>query len=215
MENCKIWLRNRLIECKGETTEETSAAAKKRGFKKSELREAKKQLNVVTVSGCRSGIVRKWYWEMPSLPYHTYTTESSPEDTQGSPIQGLPPLIFETEVEVKANLKLEKINEKSLEKLLVREVKKLGGAALKYHNSFDTAFPDRLILLPGGRVWWVELKSPGKKPTKLQALKIKQLQKLGFGATIVDSLESLNYLLPKLQLLSLCQNSECKENQNE
>ncbi len=94
------------------------------------------------------------------------------------------------------------ITEKVLEKNLIRRVNKLGGLALKYHNSFDTAFPDRLVLLPGGKTWWVELKSPLKKPTKLQKLKINKLRALGFKVSVVDSLKSLDELTRQLENLN-------------
>lgn len=58
------------------------------------------------------------------------------------------------------------MNEKLLERKLREEVKKLGGIALKFTSPFYTGMPDRIILMPGAKTRFVELKSPGKKPKK-------------------------------------------------
>ncbi len=68
-----------------------------------------------------------------------------------------------------------KISEKRLEAGLVEAVKKCGGTALKFHSSTLAGFPDRLLILKNGKTLWVELKSTGEKPTKLQNFRIKRL----------------------------------------
>lgn len=90
------------------------------------------------------------------------------------------------------------MNEKLLEKKLREEVKKLGGIALKFGTVYHTGMPDRIILMPGGNTSFVELKSPGKKPTLLQTKSIEMLQDLGFKTVVVDSKESLDNFLNDL-----------------
>ena len=55
------------------------------------------------------------------------------------------------------------MNEKLLEKKLREEVKKLGGLALKFTSSTYTGMPDRIVLMPKGKVYFVELKTTGQK----------------------------------------------------
>lgn len=88
-----------------------------------------------------------------------------------------------------------KESEKTLEARLVREIEARGGMALKYTSQFHRGIPDRICLLPHGLVFFVELKSTGQKPTKLQQHAMQQLEKLGFITRVVDSTESLDRLL--------------------
>ena len=86
-------------------------------------------------------------------------------------------------------------SEKTLEARLVREIEARGGMALKYTSQFHRGIPDRICLLPGGLSIFVELKSTGKKPTKLQQHAIERITALGYFAAVVDSTESLERLL--------------------
>lgn len=89
-------------------------------------------------------------------------------------------------------------SEKALERYLVELVRKHGGQCLKYANSQQTGYPDRLILLPGGRTAWAEIKSRGKHPTRLQCIRIDELRQLGYRADVVDSREAARQLLAGL-----------------
>jgi hypothetical protein len=79
-----------------------------------------------------------------------------------------------------------KESEKTLEARLVREIEARGGMALKYTSQFHRGIPDRIVLLPGGRTIFVELKSTGQKPTKLQMHAIRKLVKMGHRVEIID-----------------------------
>jgi hypothetical protein len=81
--------------------------------------------------------------------------------------------------------------EKQLEKKLVREVKKLGGKALKFTSRFETGWPDRLVLLTG-RTYWVEMKSPGGELSPRQKVVRKELTDLGFPVWVIDTEEKLD-----------------------
>ncbi len=85
-------------------------------------------------------------------------------------------------------------SEKLIEKKLFEEVKKLGGWAIKMVATHITGLPDRLCLLPGGKVLFVEVKTTGKKPTKIQSVVHEKLRGLGFRVDVIDSLEGLNEL---------------------
>lgn len=86
-------------------------------------------------------------------------------------------------------------SEKTLEARLRKEIEKRGGLALKLSAQLHRGLPDRLILLPGGRPHFVEMKSTGKKPTKLQIHCHQELRDLGFSVWVVDSSEKLDDLL--------------------
>ena len=83
-------------------------------------------------------------------------------------------------------------SEKVLEKYLVSEVKSLGGWAVKLLSGLVTGLPDRLCLLPGGVVAFVEVKTTGKKATPRQLIVHKQLMQLGFRVEVLDSKEGIN-----------------------
>lgn len=72
--------------------------------------------------------------------------------------------------------------EKEVERKLKKQVEhKIPGAqCLKFVSPGTSGVPDRLILIPGGTVVFVELKAPGKKERKLQTFIQNRLRKNGF-----------------------------------
>lgn len=78
------------------------------------------------------------------------------------------------------------VREREVERKLVREVKAAGGMAIKLTSPSVDGLPDRLVLLHGGKIGFVELKAPGKKPRVLQVKRMKDLQALGFKVFVVD-----------------------------
>lgn len=72
--------------------------------------------------------------------------------------------------------------EASLEAYLIRKVCDLGGKCFKFESPGTAGMPDRLIVLPGGVVAFVELKRLGEMPSDLQAKRISDLHKLGANA---------------------------------
>lgn len=90
-------------------------------------------------------------------------------------------------------------NEKQIEQKLRQEVRKRRGMALKFVSPGFDGVPDRLLLFKGGVAAFVELKAPGKKPRKLQNLRIRQLQELGFKVYVVDNIEMIGGMLDEIQ----------------
>lgn len=84
-----------------------------------------------------------------------------------------------------------KNSEKFIERYLCREVESRGGLALKYSNQGAMGYPDRLCVLPGGRVFWVEVKSKGRKPDILQRIRISVLRDLGQHVYVADSVDKV------------------------
>lgn len=90
------------------------------------------------------------------------------------------------------------MNEKLIERKLRDSIKKLGGIALKFSSPYHRGMPDRIVLMPGGRIAFAELKTTGKKPTVLQKKAIAELQAMGFKADVIDSQEGLNKFLEEI-----------------
>ncbi len=90
------------------------------------------------------------------------------------------------------------MREKSIESKLTAEVRRLGGLAPKFVSPGLDGVPDRLILLPGGRVAFAELKAPGKTLRPLQAVRKRQLEALGFRVFVIDSTEQIGGVLDEL-----------------
>ena len=87
------------------------------------------------------------------------------------------------------------MREKVIEQKLIRAVKARGGIAPKFTSPGFDGMPDRLVLLPGGRMGFVELKAPGKKPRPLQLARHKLLRVLGFKVYVVDGMEQIASVL--------------------
>ena len=76
-------------------------------------------------------------------------------------------------------------SEKTVEQFLKSEVEKLGGICFKFWPVSFTGLPDRIVLLPGGRIFFVELKAENKKPTPRQIFVHGQLKSLGFPVYVL------------------------------
>lgn len=93
------------------------------------------------------------------------------------------------------------MSEKNLERKLREEVKKLGGMALKFISPGHAGVSDRIVLMPGGRIWFVELKQKGKKLNPLQEIFKKQTDKLKFRNLMIDDKTSLDLFLHEIKVL--------------
>lgn len=90
-------------------------------------------------------------------------------------------------------------SEKLLDDKLCRGVKSLGGMALKMTCLTFTGIPDRTCLLPGGRVYFVELKTTGRKLSPRQEIVVPWLRKLGFEVWVIDTVEQLTEFIDKVK----------------
>lgn len=81
--------------------------------------------------------------------------------------------------------------EKTIEKYLVQQTRAAGGLALKWVSPGQNGVPDRIVFFPGGRIAFVEVKAPGKKPTELQKQMHQHLKGLGFDVLVIDSIDEV------------------------
>ncbi len=89
-------------------------------------------------------------------------------------------------------------SEKLIEKKLREKIKQMGGLALKLESQHFTGLPDRMVLMPEGRVYFVETKSTGDKPRKRQLLVHQQLRDLGFSVDVIDDMKGLERFYEKV-----------------
>jgi len=75
--------------------------------------------------------------------------------------------------------------ESSIEQSVVTRAAQYGIPSIKL--SIGEGWPDRVFLLPGGRVFFIEFKRPGQKPTSLQLRRQSILRQLGFQVEVHDA----------------------------
>ena len=90
------------------------------------------------------------------------------------------------------------MREKYIEQKLVQAVKSMGGIAPKFTSPGFDGMPDRLILLPGGKMGFAEIKAPGKKPRPLQEARHNLLRRLGFKVYVIDGAEQISSVLDEI-----------------
>ena len=88
--------------------------------------------------------------------------------------------------------------ERDIERYLVKRVKDLGGVAYKFVSPAHRGVADRLVVLPGGRVWFVEVKAPGGRLSMLQKIFFEEMQALGQNVRIVWFKEDVDQLIEEM-----------------
>jgi hypothetical protein len=91
------------------------------------------------------------------------------------------------------------IREHDVERRLVDEVLARDGFAPKFTSPCMDGMPDRLVLLPGGRMAFAELKAPGKPLRPLQLRRKCQLEALGFQVYVIDHPNQIGGVLDEIQ----------------
>ena len=87
------------------------------------------------------------------------------------------------------------MREKQIERKLTDDVKGMGGIAPKFVSPGFDGMPDRIVLLPGGHIGFVEVKAPGEKPRALQLARHEMLRRLGFKVYVLDDEQQIGGIL--------------------
>lgn len=90
-------------------------------------------------------------------------------------------------------------SERDIEQKLVKAVKAKGGLAPKFVSPGFDGVPDRIVLLPRGRIAFIELKAKGRKMRPLQVRRKRQLEGLGFSVYCIDDAEQIGVILDEIQ----------------
>ena len=90
-------------------------------------------------------------------------------------------------------------SEKIIERRLVELVKQNKGLCIKLLCNHIIGLPDRLCLFPGSRMIFVELKTTGQKPKKIQVYVHNKIKALGFEVIVIDSINGVNQLIERFK----------------
>ena len=91
------------------------------------------------------------------------------------------------------------MREREIERKLVSVVKSRGGICPKFVSPGFDGMPDRVVLLPHGKIGFVEVKRPGEKPRPLQTARHRILRKLGFLVFVLDGEEQIGGMIDEIQ----------------
>lgn len=91
------------------------------------------------------------------------------------------------------------MREKTIEQKFRAAVKAVGGLALKFTSPGFDGVPDRIVLLPGGKMAFVEVKAPGEKPRPLQLARHRLLRRLGFRVYVLDERFQIGGMIDEIQ----------------
>ena len=90
------------------------------------------------------------------------------------------------------------MREKAIEQRLVKLVRQSGGLCPKLVSPGMAGMPDRILLMPGGQMAFVEVKAPGEKPRMLQERRHAQLRDLGFRVFVLDEMRQIPGILREM-----------------
>lgn len=90
-------------------------------------------------------------------------------------------------------------SEKVIERKLVEAVKSNGGMCIKLLCDNLLGLPDRMVLMPHSKIAFVELKTTGQKPRRIQVFMHNKLRNLGFRVEVIDTVEGVNNFINSIK----------------
>ena len=91
------------------------------------------------------------------------------------------------------------MRERQIEQKFVKAVKTAGGIAPKLTSPGFDGMPDRMVLITGGHIGFVEVKAPGEKPRPLQLSRHRLLRRLGFKVYVLDDAEQIGGIIDDIR----------------
>ena len=83
------------------------------------------------------------------------------------------------------------MTEREIEKRIVELTKEAGGIAYKFVSPGNTGVPDRIVILPGQRPVFVEVKAQAGRLTAVQRRQIERLEKLDQPVMVIQGEKDL------------------------
>lgn len=96
------------------------------------------------------------------------------------------------------------MRESTIEARLVREVRKLGGLCYKFVSPGAPGVPDRVVILPGGRIVFVELKTEIGRLANIQKWQIEELRKRGADIRVLKGMDQVLAFLEEVRSNAVC-----------
>lgn len=91
------------------------------------------------------------------------------------------------------------MNEKNVERHLVEGIKKLNGMCLKFVSPGNSGVPDRVVILPNGRIVFAELKTETGRLSKLQAHTIDEMKKRGADVRVLYGVKDVKEFIDEVK----------------
>lgn len=91
------------------------------------------------------------------------------------------------------------MREKEIEQKFVKAVKQIGGISPKFTSPGLNGMPDRIVLIPFGKMAFVEIKAPGESPRPLQMARHKLIRSLGFKVYVLDDDQKIGGIIDEIQ----------------
>lgn len=92
------------------------------------------------------------------------------------------------------------MRERDIENYLRDQVKKAGGKAYKFESPGNDGVPDRIVLFPENKIFFIELKAPGKKPRPLQLKQMRVIESYGCNVQVIDSKHGVDDFIAKVDV---------------
>ena len=91
------------------------------------------------------------------------------------------------------------MRERDIERKLVNAIEAAGGICPKWVAPGFDGVPDRIVLMPGAKIAFVEVKAPGEKPRPLQLSRHELLRRLGFKVFVLDNVEKIGGMIDEIR----------------
>lgn len=89
-------------------------------------------------------------------------------------------------------------SESQLERKFCKKIQELGGMALKFTSPSQAGVPDRIILMPEGKIYFVEMKCETGRVRAIQKYIFEKFEKLGFKVHIINSDDAIKSFMEKI-----------------
>lgn len=90
------------------------------------------------------------------------------------------------------------MRESAIEARLRDGVKAMGGICWKFVSPGTTGVPDRIIILPGGTIIFVELKADTGRTSDIQQYRINELRNIGADVRVLKGLPQVKAFLEEV-----------------